>query len=84
MIVFVYFTLNISYLISGVRQQAPGWWTEKTYQEYNKRAQCVVDQFSKLEVKELPEKPHIDGKKTLSENIADLGGNRLAYYAYRK
>ena len=42
---------------------------------------CVVEQFNKLQVKELPEKPHIDGTATLEENIADLGGNRLAYYA---
>ena len=71
-------------LTSGVQQKPPGWWTNKTYYEYNKRAQCVVDQFSKLEVTELPERHFIDGEKTLGENIADLGGNRLAYYAYRK
>ena len=75
---------NVLYANLGVRQEAPGWWSNKTWDEYDKRKQCVIDQYSSLVVEELPEKPHIDGKNTLSENIADLGGNRLAYYAYRK
>ena len=72
------------YLISGNWIEAPGWWSKTTYLEYDKRAKCVEDQYSKLVVNELPGNPTIDGKRTLGENIADLGGNRLAYYAYRK
>ena len=62
----------------------PGWWSNKTYNEYDQRAQCVVNTYESLEVVELPDKPKVDGKLTLGENIADIGGNRLAYYAYRK
>ena len=69
-----------SYL--GIHQSPPGWWSNKTYEEYDTRANCVADFYSTLEVKELPEKPKIDGKLTLGENIADIGGNRLTYYAY--
>ena len=74
----------MSYFHVGIHQEPPGWWSNQTYAEYDKRAKCVADQYSTLEVKELPEKPKIDGKKTLGENIADLGGNRLTYFAYGK
>lgn len=63
---------------------APGWWTNKTYVEYDQRAKCVVDAYESLVVTELDDKPRIDGRLTLGENIADIGGNRLTYYAYRK
>ena len=68
----------------GIQLKPPGWWSNKTYEEYNKRSQCVVNQFNQLVVKELPQTPTIDGEKFLAENIADLGGNRLTYYAYCK
>ena len=74
-----YYSLNL-----GLWLEPPGWWSNKTYEEYNKRAKCVEEHYSKLTVEELDEKPKIDGKLTLKENIADLGGNRLAYFAYRK
>ena len=64
--------------------KAPGWWTNETYVEYDKRAECVVDAYGSLQVTELDDKPRIDGRLTLGENIADIGGNRLTYYAYRK
>ena len=69
---------------SGIQLEPPGWWSNKTYEEYDKRSQCVVDQFNQLVVKELPQKLTIDGELTLAENIADLGGNRLTYYSYCK
>ena len=74
---------NVSVFI-GIKLKPPGWWSNKTYDEYNKRSKCVVNQFNQLVVKELPHKPTIDGELTLAENIADLGGNRLTYYAYCK
>ena len=67
---------------NGKKQKEPGWWSHDTNAKYNSRAKCVVDQYSQFQVKQLPTKIHIDGKRTLGENIADIGGNRIAYYAY--
>ena len=71
----------------GVHLAAPGWWSQTTYDEYDKRAKCVTDHYSSLVVQELSsasKKVHVNGELTLGENIADIGGNRLSYYAYRK
>jgi endothelin-converting enzyme/putative endopeptidase len=54
------------------------WWTPSVGQEFDKRAQCVVDQFSGYTVYD----QHLNGKLTLGENIADLGGLKLAHAAY--
>jgi putative endopeptidase len=54
------------------------WWTPVTNTEFEKRAQCVVDQFSGFEV---IDGQKINGKLTSGENIADLGGIKLAYRA---
>jgi len=57
------------------------WWTDADYKEFQKRGQCVVDQFNNYEVAGgLKE----NGKLVLGESIGDLGGVKLAYYAYLK
>jgi endothelin-converting enzyme/putative endopeptidase len=55
------------------------WWTETAAADFDHRAQCLVDQFSGYEV--LPG-VNVDGQRTLNENIADLGGVKLAYAAF--
>ena len=55
------------------------WWTPATDAEFEKRAQCVVDQFNRYEV---IDGQKINGKLTTGENLADLGGVKLAYRAY--
>jgi putative endopeptidase len=57
------------------------WWTAKDELEFNKRAEVMVRQFNEYEP--LPGY-HIDGKATLGENIADLGGILLGLEAYKK
>ncbi|MGA7235152.1 MAG: M13 family metallopeptidase, partial [Bryobacteraceae bacterium] len=53
------------------------WWTEKDGAEFDRRAKCVVDQYSSyIAVDDI----HINGKLTNGEDIADLGGTLLAYY----
>jgi predicted metalloendopeptidase len=54
------------------------WWTKADSKEFERRAQRLVDQFSKLDG--LPGLK-VNGKLTLPENIADLGGVILAYEA---
>ena len=68
----------------GIELDEPGWWSQNSYDEFNARAQCVADAYQSLVVNELPGKQNIDGNLTLDENLADIGGNRLAYFAYSK
>ncbi|RPI08748.1 MAG: M13 family peptidase, partial [Acidobacteriales bacterium] len=54
------------------------WWTEQDAQEFEKRAQCFVDQYAAyVAVADVK----INGKLTLGENVADNGGLRLAFMA---
>jgi len=55
------------------------WWTKSDRSKFDKRAKVLVDQFNKPK---LLEGLHINGKLTLGENIADLGGALLALDAY--
>ena len=57
------------------------WWSAPVGKEFETRAQCVVDQYNGyVAVDDL----HLNGKLTLGENIADLGGLKLAHAAYVK
>ena len=57
------------------------WWTEADADRFDKRAQKVVKQFDEYVVLD---SMHVNGKLTLGENIADLGGITLAYHALQK
>nr|XP_019548120.2 endothelin-converting enzyme 1-like [Aedes albopictus] len=57
------------------------WWSDRTLQEYDKRAQCLEEQYSSYYVPEA--EAFINGTLTLGENIADNGGLREAFRAYR-
>ena len=59
------------------------WASEADKAEFDRRAEMLVECYSSYDV--LPwEMPGVkaDGKTTLSENIADLGGGEIAYQAY--
>ena len=57
------------------------WWTEEDAKEFKARAQMLVDQFNRYMVMD---SLHLDGKLTLGENIADLGGLNVAFTALQK
>jgi endothelin-converting enzyme/putative endopeptidase len=57
------------------------WWTKKDGQEFDKRAKCVSDQYSRYIA---VDKIHVNGKLTNGEDIADLGGTQLAFIAWKK
>ncbi|KAL0829029.1 hypothetical protein ABMA28_003901 [Loxostege sticticalis] len=57
------------------------WWSNETVESFVNMTQCFVDQYSAFELPELGE--HVDGKKTLGENIADNGGVREALAALK-
>ncbi len=54
------------------------WWSERASKDYERRAACLVSQFDAYAA--APDL-HVDGKLTLGENIADLGGLRVAHRA---
>ncbi len=56
------------------------WWTEKDGSEFESRAKCVSDQYSDYTV---VDDIKINGKLTLGEDVADLGGTLLAYIAWK-
>jgi putative endopeptidase len=56
------------------------WWTPGDEQAYNVRAEMVARQFDAFEP--LPGL-HLNGHLTLGENIADLGGLKLAWDAWK-
>jgi predicted metalloendopeptidase len=55
------------------------WWSKSVNDEFERRAACVKKQFDSYVVLD---DVHVNGKLTLGENIADLGGVRLAYKAF--
>ncbi|HEX8774290.1 MAG TPA: M13 family metallopeptidase [Pyrinomonadaceae bacterium] len=57
------------------------WWTAEDVKNYNARAAIIETQYNDY----VPlEALHINGKLTLGENIADLGGLKIAYLALQK
>ena len=57
------------------------WWTKEDERKFNERAQLMVRQYGEyIPVDTL----RINGKATLGENIADLGGGVLALDAFKK
>ena len=57
------------------------WWTPEDAARFKTRAQCVVDQWNKLEP--VPG-VHENGALVQGEEIADLGGLTIAYKAFEK
>lgn len=58
------------------------WWKDKAIREFHRRAQCLIDQYSKYKVTEV--NMEVDGVNTQGENIADNGGIKQAFRAYEK
>ena len=56
------------------------WWTKEDREKFNARTACVRDQYSQyVSVDDV----HLNGELTLGENVADLGGEILAYLAWQ-
>ncbi|MVN74997.1 M13 family peptidase [Hymenobacter sp. HMF4947] len=57
------------------------WWTKEDNEKFNAKAAMVgkqYDAFSPLD------SVHVNGKLTMGENLADLGGLTIAYQAFQK
>ena len=57
------------------------WWTPESAAKFKERSQAIVNQYNEYEP--LPGL-HVNGELTQGENIADLGGAKLAYAALQK
>ncbi|MDR3444578.1 MULTISPECIES: M13-type metalloendopeptidase [unclassified Dyella] len=57
------------------------WWTKEDREKFDQRTDRLVAQFNDYApIKDKPD-AHVNGKLTLGENIADLGGLNVAYDA---
>jgi len=56
------------------------WWTAADAKEFEQRASCISDQYSQYVI---IDDIKINGKLTLGEDVADLGGLMLAYMAWK-
>ena len=69
---------------SGSQYAADGnlknWWTPEDAAKFKEKANKVVEQYSKYTVLD---SIHVNGKLTLGENLADLGGLAIAYAAFK-
>src|SRR5213079_2166235 len=57
------------------------WWSPQAAEEFKKRSEAIVAQYNEYEG--LPGL-HVNGQLTQGENIADVGGVKLAYAALQK
>ncbi len=57
------------------------WWTDDDKSKFKAKTEVLQKQFDAFVA---IDDVHVNGKLTLGENIADLGGLTIAYYAYQK
>lgn len=69
---------------NGSKYDAKGnlnsWWTESDRKQFDARTNVLVEQFNKYKV---GDSLNVNGKLTLGENIADLGGLSIAFDAFK-
>jgi len=58
------------------------WWKPKTDARFRERAQCIIEQYGNYTVSENGLK--VNGQNTQGENIADNGGIKESFRAYRR
>ncbi|XP_043526357.1 neprilysin-1 isoform X2 [Frieseomelitta varia] len=58
------------------------WWNNATVKAFRERAQCIVEQYSRYKLQEVD--LYINGRMTQGENIADNGGLKQSFRAYKK
>lgn len=56
------------------------WWTEEDEKAFNQNSKEIIDAYSVFKVND---STFVNGELTLSENIADFGGLRIAYDAFK-
>ncbi|XP_057327326.1 neprilysin-2-like [Microplitis mediator] len=57
------------------------WWEPSTNAEFWERATCLKEQYGNYIIEDVG--MNVNGDRTITENIADNGGVKMAYLAYR-
>lgn len=57
------------------------WWSAADFKNFKDRTQLIITQFDNYVAIDTL---HVNGSMTQGENIADVGGLTMAYYAYKK
>lgn len=59
--------------------RAIDWWSSKSREQFESRSQCLIKQANTYEI--LPGL-FVNGERTITENVADQGGLKMAYAMY--
>jgi len=60
------------------------WWTDDDQMQYEGLTKCFINQYNQFEMKDLSGNiHHIDGERTLNENLSDNGGLARAYESWK-
>jgi putative endopeptidase len=57
------------------------WWSEESAKVFKEKGQCLINQYSGYTTED---GTHLDGQLSIGENIADLGGLKIALAAFMK
>ncbi|KAI9254860.1 hypothetical protein BY458DRAFT_442500 [Sporodiniella umbellata] len=61
------------------------WWTDETSAKFDEKANCFVKQYGNFSMTdETGKQIYVNGKLTLGENLADNGGLRESYLAWKQ
>jgi len=61
------------------------WWDTATVDEFERKAECFVQQYNNFTIDGPDGKPHnVNGRLTLGENLADAGGLSAAFNAWKR
>ena len=55
------------------------WWSQEAFQNFQEKSKCLFSQYGKYQIDDV----HVNGFKTLAENITDNGGVRVSFQAYQ-
>ena len=55
------------------------WWSKEALKKFQAKSECLISQYGRYQIDDV----HVNGFKTLAENIADNGGIRVSFQAYQ-
>jgi len=58
------------------------WWSGKTKEAFDSKKECLIEHANHYQIKEV--NMHLDGKQIITENIADHGGVKMAFNAFKR